>query len=260
MVKNNENNELTFSPVRTEKTAERILGQIIFQISNKKLKAGDKLPPEKILAKQFEASRPSVREAINTLKVLGLVSVRQGDGAYINGISHGTLAEYFLILNTIGEFTLSEVSEARLVLEPIIGRLAAERATKEDLRDLKRVLRKTKLRIRNKENPSPTSIQFHRVLANSCKNSLLSLILNSVLDVLIRQISKFSSDIKTNEDAYSLHKKVFEAISDKDAEAAAKYIKQDIQITHNNLERIAKTNGFIPSIWERQEKKKTSKL
>ena len=84
--------------------------------------------------------------------------------------------------------------------------------------------------------------------------------MNSVLDVLIRQISKFSSDIKTNEDAYSLHKKVFEAISDKDAEAAAKYIKQDIQITHNNLERIAKTNGFIPSIWERQEKKKTSKL
>lgn len=230
----------SFSGVKVETTAERIVRQIIAQISEGKLEPGDKLPPEKILGEQFQASRPSIREAIHTLKVIGLVSVRQGDGAYINRISHGALSDYFSVLNKIGQFTLSQVSEVRLLLEPLIGELVVERAKKEDLLKLEKMLRETKERIESKRNPSTASIGFHRLLGNTCKNPLLSLILDSVLDLLVKEISKFSSDMKTNEDAYSMHERIFRAIRDKNAAAVSRYIREDIRVTHVNLQRVVK--------------------
>lgn len=231
-----------FNPVRIESTPERIVRQIIAQISEGKLKVGDKLPSEKILAEQFQASRPSVREAVHTLKIIGLISVRQGDGAYISKIDDRALANYFLILNSIGQFTLTEVSEVRLLLEPIIVELVSQRAEESDLIELEKKLMETKLRIDTKENPSPKNIGFHRVIANACKNSLLALILNSVLNVLVMSISKFSSDHKTNEDAYFLHDKIVRALRDKDVATAVKYMKEDIQLTHSNLQMAINKN------------------
>ncbi len=233
-------NDQKFNPVKIATAAERIVDQILAQVSDGKLKVGDKLPSEKVLAEQLRASRPSVREAIHTLKLLGLIIVRQGDGAYIKRIDDRALANYFLILNSIGQFTLSEVSEVRLLLEPVIVELASQRAEESDLIEIEKKLMETKSRIEGKENPSPKNIGFHRVIANSCKNALLALILNSVLNVLVTNISKFSSDHKTNEDAYSLHSKIFKALRDKDVTKAVKYIKEDIELTHSNLQAMTK--------------------
>lgn len=147
------------------------------------------------------------------------------------------MANYFLILNSIGQFTLAEVSEVRLLLEPIIVELAAQRAEESDLIEIEKKLKEIKLRIETKENPSPKNIGFHRVIANACKNSLLSLILNSVLNVHVASVEKFSPDQKTNEDAYFLHDKIFRALRDKDVSTAVECIKEDIQLTHSNLLR-----------------------
>ena len=116
MVKKSKVSLLSFSGVKVETTAERIVRQIVAQISEGKLKPGDKLPPEKILGEQFQASRPSIREAIHTLKVIGIVSVRQGDGAYINRISHGALSDYFSVLNKIGLFAYENSSDITVVV------------------------------------------------------------------------------------------------------------------------------------------------
>lgn len=231
------NNNTKFSPVRIGTTAERIVRQILGQISDGVLKVGDKLPSEEMLAEELRASRPSVREAIHTLKIMGLIAVRQGDGAYITRIDDRALADYFLVLNSIGQFTLAEVGEVRLLLEPIIVELASQRAEESDLIEIEKKLAETKVRMDTGENPSPKNIGFHRVLANSCKNHLLALIANSVLNVLIAKISKYSSDQKTNEDGYFMHEKIFKAICDKDAAAAVQYIKEDIQLTHRNLQK-----------------------
>jgi GntR family transcriptional regulator, transcriptional repressor for pyruvate dehydrogenase complex len=231
------NNKTKFNSIKIMTAAERIVKQILDQIASGELKRGDKLPSEKMLAEQFRASRPSVREAIHTLKTIGLIVVRQGDGAYITRIDDRALANYFLILNSIGEFTLAEVNEARLLLEPIIVELAAQRAEESDLIEIEKKLMETKSRIETKENPTSKNIAFHRVIANSCKNSLLALILNSVLNVLVANISKVSSNHETNEAAYFSHERIFRALRDKDAAKAVKCIKEDLQVLDSNLQR-----------------------
>ena len=238
IAKQDEFKDMGFNPVKEEKTSERIVRQIIALISKGTLEPGDKLPPEKILGAQFQASRPSVREAIHTLNVLGLISVKQGAGAYIDKVNHGVLSNYFLILSRIGQFTLSEVSEARLFLEPVIGELAAERAEKEDLIELEKILKSTRAIIETKGNPTPKNIAFHKQLGNTCKNSLLSLILNSILELLVKEIFKFPYDMKTNKDAYAIHEKIFEAIRNRDSVEVSRHIRADIEVSHCNLQRV----------------------
>ena len=97
-----------FNKIRTKKVYIKIVEQIRDLIKEGKLKPGDKLPPEQILAGKFETSRPSVMEALSALEILGIVESRGGTGLY-GGIS--------FVPFLIGVFGLSEVliqSEVRI--------------------------------------------------------------------------------------------------------------------------------------------------
>ena len=76
------------------------------------------------------------------------------------------------------------------------------------------MLKETKSRIEAQRNPSAKSIRFHRLLGEMCENPLLSLILNSVLDLLVKEISQFSSDMKTNKEALFMHEKILSVFQD----------------------------------------------
>jgi len=230
-----ENPNLKFSTVKTESTAERIVRQIIKFISLGKLESGDKLPSENMLTQQFHASRPSVREAVHTLKILGLVSVRQGDGAYITKMNYKSLANYILVLQNVGQTTFTELSEVRVLFEPVIVKLAIERMDANDIRLMRNNLEVTKERIEEGKYVSKEGIDFHKLIASGCRNPLISFVLSSVLDTLTEQISGLTTDLMASKDAYHHHKKIFQAICNKDVEAASRYIKKDILKTHNNL-------------------------
>src|SRR5215510_7143472 len=105
---------------------ETIVAQLGQLIQEGKLCPGDRLPPERELAARLQVSRASVREALRSLELQGLLSSRQGSGTFIAAVSQEELLRAFARLAEEGQ-TLRDIFELRLLLEPPIAALAARR-------------------------------------------------------------------------------------------------------------------------------------
>ncbi|NLL61967.1 MAG: FadR family transcriptional regulator, partial [Candidatus Atribacteria bacterium] len=119
--------------MQTKKVYVKIVEQIILLIQEGKLKPGDRLPSEQELADQFEISRPSVREAMSALEILGITERKAGKGNFIKKGSSTHFFDEKEILELEQEESPFELLEARKVLEIEIVRLASQKATLEDI-------------------------------------------------------------------------------------------------------------------------------
>ena len=72
-----------FKPVKNMKVYEQVVDQIKEMVRVGKIKKGDKLPTERVMAEELQVSRTSIREAMRALEVVGLIESRQGAGNYI---------------------------------------------------------------------------------------------------------------------------------------------------------------------------------
>ncbi len=106
-------------------------------IRNGELNAGQKLPPERIIAEQLGVSRPSVREAISALQIVGILETRPGDGTYVSRSS--AMDELTQQAMSVLEQSDSpyEILQARKALEIGVIRLAIEMASDDDLLKIK---------------------------------------------------------------------------------------------------------------------------
>ncbi|MBA1333616.1 MAG: hypothetical protein HPY66_0009 [Firmicutes bacterium] len=126
-----------FTPVKSKKMYVLAADQIKGLIEEGRLKAGEQLPSERDLAIQLGVSRSTVREAMTALEIQGLIEVRSGLGTFI--CEQPDKGSPVLVLDDIDEGTSPfEVFEARMIIEPVLARLAAQRATKEVLDDMRR--------------------------------------------------------------------------------------------------------------------------
>jgi DNA-binding FadR family transcriptional regulator len=115
---------------------EDVAEQLRDAILDGRFAAGGKLPPERDLAVEFRVNRTSVREAIKVLESLGLVTVRQGDGATVRPLVDASLEVLGPMIFHRGRVDLAVVAEMAEVIRPLLlemGRLAIERARQEDL-------------------------------------------------------------------------------------------------------------------------------
>ena len=122
---------MPFQAVATQRLYEQVAGQVTDLVARGEFKPGDRLPPERDLAKLLGVSRPIVREAMIALEMAGLVEVRVGAGAFVtdkasNGAANGRMFE------GVGSSPLQLVA-ARRVIEPEVAALAAMMARPEDI-------------------------------------------------------------------------------------------------------------------------------
>jgi DNA-binding FadR family transcriptional regulator len=124
--------------VRVPKTAELVAAHLRRQIVRGDLKEGDALPPESTLMEQFGVSRPTLREAFRVLESEALITVRRGShgGARVH-VPNGDVAAGYagLVLQYRGT-PLTDVLEARAVIEPPCAGILATRRTAADLKQL----------------------------------------------------------------------------------------------------------------------------
>src|SRR5947209_14728344 len=124
-----------YTPIQPSKVYEQIAEQIEKLILSGELRNGDRLPTEREMAEQFQASRTAVREAMKALAQKGLVDMRPGRGTIvIDGTSKAVRRSLGLMLR-VGQTDGSQnlLVEVREILEPEIAALAAARATEEDI-------------------------------------------------------------------------------------------------------------------------------
>src|SRR5439155_3252596 len=120
---------------------EDVAEQLRDAILDGRFRAGTKLPPERELAVEFGVNRTSVREAIKVLEGLGLVTVRQGDGATVRPLVEASLEILGPMIFHGGRIDLALVGEMAEVMRPLLlemGRLAIERCGPSDLAAIRR--------------------------------------------------------------------------------------------------------------------------
>ena len=158
------------------------------------LEHGAKLPAERVLAEQLKVSRSSVREAIRTLELQGLVVSKHGSGTFINTQSLDAVATMMTASIDAGdvgeaglgavEARLRDIFEVRHLLEPQIAGLAAQRATVEDVERLAATLVEQQRQIIEGETGVDADTEFHFALATATHNAALVKVVSAVEDVL----------------------------------------------------------------------------
>jgi GntR family transcriptional repressor for pyruvate dehydrogenase complex len=129
-----------FRPPRRQRVHESVAEQLRDAILDGRLLAGQKLPPERELAHEFQINRTSVREAIKVLEGLKLVSVRQGDGATVLPLTEASLSVLPALIYHGGRLDAAALAETFEVIMPLffeMARLGIERARPQHLEALR---------------------------------------------------------------------------------------------------------------------------
>src|SRR5688572_20254195 len=120
-------------PIKSTRIYAEIVRQIRGLIADGQLKSGDRLPPERDLADRFRVSRTSVREALRALESTGLIEIRAGEGAFVRRVSVEALVEPLALVILSHREAIADLYEARRLLEPPIAKVAAERASPDEV-------------------------------------------------------------------------------------------------------------------------------
>src|SRR5712671_7394880 len=124
------------SPVRSGQATEQVVARVYELIKHQALKPGDRLPPERELAKQLGISRPSLRAGLSSLISMGVLQSRQGAGTFIVDGPPALDSEPLRLLAALHGFSFDHMFETRSILEVGAAGLAAEHATSEQLATL----------------------------------------------------------------------------------------------------------------------------
>jgi DNA-binding FadR family transcriptional regulator len=221
---------MTRRKVRPNRVSETIARRIKKQIANGKLAAGEKLPAEREMARRYKTSRVSVREAYRSLEELGLLIVRRGaeGGAFINQLDHQPVLRTLSLVLQLGKTSHEELTEARLLIEPPMARLAARRAQPEDIARLEAVVDQQEAALARTGNLRPIDLQFHRALAECARNLPLSALVNSLSDLTVEVVTTVEISRKTQAKVCEYHRLILDAIRRHDEDAAYGLMMQHV--------------------------------
>ena len=194
---------------------------------------GERLPPERDLAKHYGASRSTIREALRRLEDLKLVTRRIGSGTYVS--YHHTPDGHVMAYRT----SPVELIEVRLGIEPQMARLAALHATIEDLGQLEAAMEELTKVGADGDAFSNADEQFHLRLAECTRNPLMIWLYKHINDIRGHAAwHRMKEKILTPERIRIYnehHRQIFDAISNRDAESAASIVREHIQKARQDL-------------------------
>ena len=180
------------------------------------LKHGAKLPAERVLAEQLKVGRSSVREAIRTLELQGLVVSKHGSGTFINTQNLDAVATLMTSDLSAGldieETQLRDIFEVRHLLEPQLAALAAQRATPEDVKRLAGILDEQQRQIIEGETGVDADTEFHFALATATHNIALVKVVSAVEDVLQQSRDQSLQQPGRPERSLASHRQILEMI------------------------------------------------
>ncbi|MGE3993113.1 FadR/GntR family transcriptional regulator [Pseudorhodoplanes sp.] len=211
----------TPQPLPPNRIFEQIVQNIRLNVANGSLKPGDRVSTEAEMAKRFGVGRSSIREALRALETFGLATVKRGrDGGIFLSENSRELAQESLTILPCNRSSLSESAEFRKALEPAAARLAASRATLDDLTVINRTVQMLANGTCSASVFADSNFQFHTTIARATRNVYFQELIPQFLARTEVMDSAKSSTAEEIALATFFHKKIATAIANKDAEAA----------------------------------------
>lgn len=166
----------------------QVVEQIETLIFTGQLEPGDRLPAERELGERFGVSRTVIREAVRSLQEKGLVEIKPGVGTFIHdGMSNNMRRSLERMVMIDKQNGLGNLMQVREILEPEIAMIAAEKATHADIAAMQTAVDKMEASMEDAETFITADHEFHLTLARATKNQVIVNLIDSVVDLLIKQ-------------------------------------------------------------------------
>lgn len=248
-VKESATGELVSWPIRRRKLSEEAALRLEAMIRDGTFPAGTMLPPERELMKIFGVGRASIREALFALNRMGLVLLRNGERPRVTTPTPETLitelsgaARHFLSQPDGAAF----FQEARALFEIGIAKLAAERASDEDIARLRGALAANMAARGDTARFERTDVAFHYVLATIAKNPIFTAVHDALVEWLTSQRTMSLRVPGAEEGAAESHRRICEAVAARDPAAAARAMEEHLKEVAALVQRSKEGKVSVP--------------
>ena len=227
----------------------KLQGQVrllLDHIESQGLQGGDRLEPERELAKILGISRPSLREAIQILQVQGRLRVRHGIGIFILDQANGEKLRESL---KAAQHRIEELFQMREILEAPAVEWAAERRSEEQLAEMKLAAKALNQAIARKpvdfENLRRLDMEFHLTIVRSAQNQFLNQTLGTLQEIMFHSMDntlKLPGRVDSSEHEHGM---ILEAIEKRDSITARLMIIQHIHNARDAWQKYLKKQSDL---------------
>lgn len=218
---------------RRESLVSEISRTLLKQIRSGKHPAGTLLPSERHMSESFRVSRTVLREAVRELESQGLVEVRHGVGIRVVDNLHRPVERSMSLLIPDQTQRLLHLMEARLLIEPPLARLAAQRSTESDWNAMALAQKHLKDAADSAE-AMQADLEFHQAVTSSSGNGVIHLMLEAVAD-LGRESRMVTLTHFGFETAYRQHDQILDAIMSRIGDHAEELMRQHLERASQEL-------------------------
>ncbi|MBA4602145.1 FadR/GntR family transcriptional regulator [Thermoactinomyces mirandus] len=209
---------------KVRKTYDEVADYLKEQIMNGTYKPGDRLPSLRELSELLGVGQSTIREAVSSLKTMGLVTIRHGEGTFVTRFDPEEIMSGFEQIQPVTKQDILSLLEARKIIETGIARLAAERRSKEKLKNIEEALKEMEQAVAKEELGDKADLKFHYEIARASHNPVLEFIMQSISETMGKALKasreKMFQTKGYPEQLLAEHRNIFEAIAGKNPKKA----------------------------------------
>jgi len=200
-----------FKSVKHVRVSDEIVNQVKTLISEGRLKPGDRLSPERDLVKEFGVSRPSLREALNTLVTMGFLEIK-GKRTFIKSVASESMQNPLSLIIKADTQKIFDLIEVRKAIETWGAFHAAQRAKEEDIKQLETIIEEMKKAFEEGRSWEKQDADFHLGIAQATHNTIQTHVMSTIYDLLRESVAKVFKDRAKVKKLLDHHYRIFNAI------------------------------------------------
>ncbi|WP_116130750.1 transcriptional regulator NanR [Tropicimonas sp. IMCC34043] len=210
----------TADKIVRRKLSDEVFDRLRTMIASGDLGPGDPMPSERDLMQRFGVGRPAVREALQSMQTMGLITISHGGRSRVNALTPESVLERVdevaqILLSSVPD-QLENLKEARRMFEMGAVRLAAERATEDDIADLRAILDQQRDDLDDPKQFIESDMRFHARIAEMTGNPIMGAVSHAMLRWLLRYYTALLHWSGNEEKTLAEHEQIFSLIAAKD--------------------------------------------
>jgi len=199
-------------------------------IAKGEVRPGDRLPPERELARKLKISRSSLRAGIGFLSAMGVLKSRHGAGTFVSSGPPALDSSSLSVLGALHGFLPWQMFEARLVIESSVAALAAERATDEHIAELAEEVAEMYAALTDPQEYLIHDVRFHRTIARASGNPILGALMETITANLYEYRSKTVQNAQDLKESAEMHREIYRAIRSHNPAQARLTMEQHLKL------------------------------
>lgn len=219
-------------PPKSPSAAEQVVERVRGLLERGALKPGDRLPAERMLARETGVSRSSVRVGLRALSTMGIIHSRHGSGTYVADGPPTLESEPLHFLAALHGFTRDEMFEARQLLEVGVAGLAAERARGEQLAAVAEEVTSMFATLDSPHEFLVHDIRFHRAVAGASGNPILASLIEMLSNVFYERRRQTVARARDLKESAEMHRRIYMAIRQHDADGARAAMDRHLALSY----------------------------